>query len=80
VHFVWQVEVVPQSEIGVRAIKKDETCELCEQLVKHLRDVLVSNTTEEEFKGVLTGICRQMRSFKPQVGKCYWGNHFSQST
>ncbi|XP_059489163.1 prosaposin [Neocloeon triangulifer] len=47
--------------------EKDETCDLCEHLVQHLRDVLVSNTTEEEFKDVLVGICKQTKtSFKQQ--------------
>ncbi|KAF4528847.1 hypothetical protein B566_EDAN017671 [Ephemera danica] len=59
-----QVEVMPRGETGVS--RKDETCELCEQLVKHLRDVLVTNTTEEEFKDVLKGICRQTKTFKKQ--------------
>ncbi|EDW84504.1 uncharacterized protein Dwil_GK13103 [Drosophila willistoni] len=42
----------------------DIPCELCEQLVKHLRDVLVANTTETEFKQVLEGFCKQSRGFK----------------
>ncbi|KAH8306358.1 hypothetical protein KR018_009013 [Drosophila ironensis] len=41
----------------------DIPCELCEQLVKHLRDVLVANTTETEFRQVLEGFCKQSRGF-----------------
>jgi hypothetical protein len=38
-------------------------CKLCEQLVAHLRDLLVANTTETEFQQVLFGICKQTKSF-----------------
>lgn len=44
----------------------DIPCALCEQLVKHLRDVLVANTTETEFKQVLEGFCKQSRGFKDE--------------
>ncbi|KAJ8721344.1 hypothetical protein PYW07_002119 [Mythimna separata] len=42
----------------------DVPCELCEQLVKHLRDVMVANTTEIEFYRVLKGLCKQTGNFK----------------
>lgn len=42
----------------------DIPCELCEQLVQHLRDVLVVNTTESEFKQVLQGLCNQTKGFR----------------
>lgn len=32
----------------------------------HLRDLLVTNTTEDEFKRVLEGLCKQTKSFKAQ--------------
>lgn len=41
----------------------DLPCDLCEQLVGHLRDLLVANTTESEFKRVLEGLCKQTKSF-----------------
>lgn len=41
----------------------DLPCKLCEQLVGHLRDLLVANTTESEFKQVLVGLCKQTKSF-----------------
>ncbi|KAH9634737.1 hypothetical protein HF086_017520 [Spodoptera exigua] len=44
----------------------DVPCELCEQLVKHLRDVLVANTTEIEFFKVFIGICKQTGNFKDE--------------
>ncbi|KAF6207702.1 hypothetical protein GE061_016150 [Apolygus lucorum] len=44
-------------------VTDDLSCEFCEQLVKHLRDILIANTTEEEFKMVLEGICK-MSKFK----------------
>ncbi|KAG5672672.1 hypothetical protein PVAND_002783 [Polypedilum vanderplanki] len=37
-------------------------CELCEQLMLHLREVLIANTTEIEFKNILEGFCNQMPS------------------
>lgn len=51
-----------------KATKDDDLpCELCEQLVQHLADVLVTNTTEQEFEQVLLGICGQTKSFKDEV-------------
>lgn len=47
-------------------VDDDIPCALCEQLVKHLRDVLVANTTEAEFKQVLEGLCKQSRGFKAE--------------
>lgn len=44
----------------------DLPCELCEQLVQHLRELLIANTTEMEFKQVLQGLCKQTKSFKDQ--------------
>jgi saposin len=35
-------------------------CELCEQLMLHLREVLIANTTAIEFKNILEGFCSQM--------------------
>lgn len=45
----------------------DLPCKLCEQLVGHLRDLLVANTTELEFQRVLEGFCKQTESFADQV-------------
>ncbi|XP_027843877.2 prosaposin isoform X2 [Aphis gossypii] len=63
------VEISNAGERGRIQIQKsnevsDElTCEFCETLVKHLRDILVANTTEEQFSDVLKGLCKQTRSF-----------------
>jgi len=46
--------------------KDDLECEFCEALVKHVREILVSNTTEEEFKQVLQSVCKQTGSFAEQ--------------
>jgi saposin len=40
--------------------ESDIPCELCEQLMLHLREVLIANTTEIEFKNVLEGFCAQI--------------------
>lgn len=45
----------------------DLPCKLCEQLVGHLKDLLVANTTEIEFKQVLLGLCKQTKSFADEV-------------
>lgn len=37
-------------------------CDLCKQLVTHLKEIMVANTTESEFKQVLEGICKQAKS------------------
>ncbi|XP_028169067.1 uncharacterized protein LOC114359035 isoform X2 [Ostrinia furnacalis] len=44
----------------------DVPCEFCEQLVKHMRDTLVANTTELEFYKVLKGLCKQTGNFKTE--------------
>ncbi|CAG9804672.1 unnamed protein product [Chironomus riparius] len=60
------IEIKTQSNVGFINNKDDIPCELCEQLVKHLRDVLVANTTEQEFKSVLLGLCSQTKGFKEE--------------
>ncbi|KAM8706280.1 hypothetical protein ACLKA7_010541 [Drosophila subpalustris] len=56
----------PQGLTTLEGVSDDIPCALCEQLVKHLRDVLVANTTESEFKQVLEGFCKQSRGFKDE--------------
>jgi len=58
------VEIRPMSNVGFVTVSDDIPCELCEQLVGHLRDILIANTTETEFKSVLEGLCKQTKSFK----------------
>lgn len=58
-----QVEITPLSSVGMVEVGDDLPCKLCEQLVGHLKDLLVANTTELEFKEVLLGLCKQTRSF-----------------
>ncbi|KAG5877456.1 hypothetical protein JTB14_026510 [Gonioctena quinquepunctata] len=61
-----KVEITPMSHIGyvpVNNVKEDLPCELCEQLVGHLKDLLIANTTEDEFKRVLEGLCKQTGKF-----------------
>uniref|UniRef100_A0A182W5X7 Saposin n=1 Tax=Anopheles minimus TaxID=112268 RepID=A0A182W5X7_9DIPT len=59
-----QIEVRPMGGVGVLPVTGDDVpCKLCEQLVDHLRDVLIANTTELEFKQVLQGLCKQTKSF-----------------
>ncbi|XP_054258859.1 prosaposin isoform X2 [Macrosteles quadrilineatus] len=56
-----QVEIQP-----VTKLNEDLTCEFCEQLVQHLRDILIANTTEKEFEQVLLGICGQTKAYKKE--------------
>jgi len=55
------------SSVGMVEVDDDLPCKLCEQLVGHLKDLLVANTTEIEFKQVLLGLCGQTRSFANEV-------------
>lgn len=58
-----KVEITPLSSVGMVEVGNDLPCKLCEQLVGHLKDLLVANTTEIEFKQVLLGLCKQTKSF-----------------
>ena len=61
------VDVIPVGEVGlVPVIGDDMTCQFCERMVIHLRDILVANTTEAEFKEVMEGLCKQSKKFKDQ--------------
>ncbi|KAJ6637825.1 Prosaposin [Pseudolycoriella hygida] len=60
------VEIRPRSDVGFVTVTDDIPCELCEQLVGHLRDLLIANTTEAEFKQVLQGLCKQTKGFKTE--------------
>lgn len=67
------VEISNAGERGRIQIKKpnqvseDLTCEFCEAMVLHLRDILISNTTEGQFLDVLKGLCKQTKSFSEEV-------------
>ncbi|XP_051165027.1 prosaposin isoform X2 [Leptopilina boulardi] len=61
-----EVEIRPLSSVGMVEIGDDLPCKLCEQLVTHLKELLVANTTEAEFKTVLDGLCKQTHSFAPE--------------
>jgi hypothetical protein len=45
----------------------DLECQFCEALVKNVRVMLISNTTEAEFIQVLNGICKQTGTFTKEV-------------
>lgn len=76
------VEIVHESSVGfIETKSKDElTCQFCEQLVIHLRDILVANTTELEFEQVLRGLCHQTGSFKSECSNLvseYYGTLYN---
>ncbi|XP_017796230.1 PREDICTED: prosaposin [Habropoda laboriosa] len=58
-----KVEIRPLSSVGMVDVNDDLPCKLCEQLVEHLRDILITNTTESEFEQVLKGLCKETKSF-----------------
>ncbi|XP_058821417.1 uncharacterized protein LOC131683436 isoform X2 [Topomyia yanbarensis] len=69
------IEIRSMGGVGVIDVKDsvaaeengdDIPCKLCEQLVDHLRDVLIANTTELEFKQVLEGLCNQTKTFRSE--------------
>ncbi|CAH2076838.1 unnamed protein product, partial [Iphiclides podalirius] len=56
----------PEVKVDQLKATDDVPCEFCEQVVNHLRDVLIANTTESEFHRVLIGLCKQTGSFKSE--------------
>ncbi|XP_043511576.1 prosaposin [Frieseomelitta varia] len=63
---ILKVEIRPLSSVGMVDVNDDLPCMLCKQLVGHLKDLLVANTTETEFKEVLKGLCKQTKSFSTE--------------
>lgn len=41
-------------------------CQLCEQMILHLRELLIANTSAVEFKNVMIGFCHQFGSFSDE--------------
>jgi saposin len=50
------VEITPKSTPEIHS--EDVECEFCEALIVHARDILVSNTTEAQFKDVMAALCK----------------------
>lgn len=69
------VEIRPLSSVGMVEVSDDLPCKLCEQLVSHLRDLLVANTTESEFQMILEGMCKQTKSFASEVSFLFITNN-----
>lgn len=77
-NYTKKVQVKTESDVGVvhlnndavsvavKHLSDDQTCDLCKQLVKHLKDILVADTTEMEFRQVLKGICKQTGKFQDE--------------
>lgn len=63
-----EIEIQTKSDVGYVAVQDSEDipCEMCQQLVNHLREMLVANTTEIEFKEVLRVLCSQTKDFKKE--------------
>ncbi|KAF2364661.1 Saposin A-type domain [Trinorchestia longiramus] len=51
-----------------KAVSKtgDEACDFCVVIAQHWKNVLTTNTSEEEFRQVLEGLCMQTGSFKDE--------------
>jgi len=60
------VEIINESSVGIIQVSDDQTCQFCEHMITHLRDILVANSTEAEFKDVMDGICRQLGKSKDE--------------
>jgi hypothetical protein len=49
------------------SVKKGMTvtpeCDFCKQLVQHLKDIISTNSTEQEVKDTLLGLCSKLRKF-----------------
>lgn len=60
------IEITPLSAVGFVDVSDDIPCDLCKQLVHHLRDILIANTTESEFKYIMEGFCNQTKGFKSE--------------
>lgn len=60
------VELNEKAELMLQQQSDDLPCDLCKQLVTHFRDVLIANTTEDEFLQVLKGICKQTGKFEKE--------------
>uniref|UniRef100_A0A023G3H6 Putative prosaposin n=1 Tax=Amblyomma triste TaxID=251400 RepID=A0A023G3H6_AMBTT len=52
----------PKLRIPPIAHKDNLTCDFCKQIVEHLRQILASNTTEQEFKQALLNFCEVVGS------------------
>lgn len=53
-------------EVFARSRDPDPECQFCEQLVQHLKDMITSNSTEEEVKELFLGFCKNLGSFEKQ--------------
>ena len=53
-------------EAKLKGAEDDMVCEFCEALVDHLREVMVTNSTQEEFRLVIQGLCKQTGKFAKQ--------------
>lgn len=44
----------------------DLPCDFCKQMVLHLKDWLVANTTRGEFRDLITGICKNLKKYRKE--------------
>jgi saposin len=58
-----------QVDTMLAAPNDDLPCDLCKQLVHHLQEILVANTTEDEFHQMLDGMCQQTGKFRDECVK-----------
>lgn len=70
---VYKYHIHPQPDVNdfeqkvntmLKVLNDDLSCDLCKQLVHHFKEVLISNTTEEEFLEILKGVCQQTGKFE----------------
>lgn len=59
-------DLTEKAELILKQQSDDLPCDLCKQLVTHFKDVLVANTTEDEFLQILHGMCKQTGKFEKE--------------
>ncbi|RZF38999.1 hypothetical protein LSTR_LSTR003742 [Laodelphax striatellus] len=68
-HFQVPTTDLIQAEKDAPKVANDETCDFCVAIVKHLRDIVVANTTKAEFHKVLLGLCNQLGNYRQECSE-----------
>lgn len=63
----FQSKLAKSLSVSSDNINDDMECQFCQALVKNVRNILISNTTEAEFIQVLSGLCKQTGTFAKEV-------------
>ncbi|KAK7586128.1 hypothetical protein V9T40_004004 [Parthenolecanium corni] len=58
------LDIKHKAELMLASNDSKLPCDLCKQFVKHFKKILTVNTTENEFREMLEGICKQSNRFE----------------